>query len=876
MAKKLNAEDFLDVKGLTDQLAQVISQSFKKGTREAFIGKNFIDELNDQLKDFTKQQQARAVSEQVVQRAIRESISERQAELAVVSELAVEQNRAAIAELEAKKKAIQAQIQNRNLTDETIKQLIISARVYKENIESLAIENAEIKKLTAERKKQIDQEEQFDKARKAQEHYRENLKEITKEAKELTGSLGKFLDTVKSIATDGTVGALIFFTKMNQAREAVVEGYREIREEGFSITQALGKTTQNVGVYFSTWGVGFKEAMEAQKGLVEALGSTSDVTAEVVGNAAQLGKTYGISEEAAGKLTGQLMNMPGATAETANNTLEFAGNLAKAAKVAPGAVMSSIANSAEEVALYSKDGGKNIATTAVAAKKLGVEFSTLAKATESLLDFENSINKQMEASVLLGREINLDRARELALSGDLVGATQEMLQNIGGEAEFNRMNVLQRKALADSMGVSVQELSKMVKNQDKLASLTEEQREALANGDASLDEILSKTGGFVGKLKDGLLTAGGLFGSFKMIKDGLTGAVGVGKQFADSLKEGKGFMGSIVDGIKNFVGLAPKGTMSKAAEAESKIPKDAGKTTGGLTGAVEKIDAKKLLAGSAALVLTAGAVFVFAKAAQEFANVSWESIGKAVVGMIALVGALALIGAVMMSGVGAGAILAGAAAMLVMASALFVMGKAIQEMATGFNSFLPALQQLAPMANQIADLGLSFAAVGAGMVALGAASMVAFPGLMLTSLALGVMLPSLMLIAQIGQMGGLSIVSEGLMQLSTVAPGLGLVAMSLMSISAGLGAVALSGLAALPVIGALTALATVAPALSALAESFGGIGGEQGGEQDDKMDLLISEIRELKQIASKGGVINLDGRKVGDVLRLSVNSSNIR
>ena len=41
---------------------------------------------------------------------------------------------------------------------------------------------------------------------------------------------------------------------------------------------------------------------------------------------------------------------------------------------------------------------------------------------------------------------------------------QEILRAVGGEAEFNKMNVLQRKALAESVGVNVEQLSRLVRN----------------------------------------------------------------------------------------------------------------------------------------------------------------------------------------------------------------------------------------------------------------------------------------------------------------------------------------------------------------------------------------------------------------------------
>ena len=38
------------------------------------------------------------------------------------------------------------------------------------------------------------------------------------------------------------------------------------------------------------------------------------------------------------------------------------------------------------------------------------------------------------------------------------------MKQVGGEVEFNKMNVIQRKALADSVGVNVEQLSRLVRN----------------------------------------------------------------------------------------------------------------------------------------------------------------------------------------------------------------------------------------------------------------------------------------------------------------------------------------------------------------------------------------------------------------------------
>ena len=70
---------------------------------------------------------------------------------------------------------------------------------------------------------------------------------------------------------------------------------------------------------------------------------------------------------------------------------------------------------------------------------------------------------------MIGKQLNFQRARQLALEGDIAGATKEVVSQLGSEAEFNKLNVLQRESLAKSIGVSVGELSKLVGQTDKLS-----------------------------------------------------------------------------------------------------------------------------------------------------------------------------------------------------------------------------------------------------------------------------------------------------------------------------------------------------------------------------------------------------------------------
>ena len=137
-----------------------------------------------------------------------------------------------------------------------------------------------------------------------------------------------------------------------------------------------------------------------------------------------------------------------------------------------------------------------------AARKLGLDMSAVASVTESLLDFETSIEKSMEASMLLGRSINTDRARMLAIQGDQAGMMKEILKQVGGEAEFNKMNVLQRRALAESIGVNVEQLSRLVRNNQASASGQITQ----ADGANNMEKLTSVSNTFLESM-DGSLRA---------------------------------------------------------------------------------------------------------------------------------------------------------------------------------------------------------------------------------------------------------------------------------------------------------------------------------------------------------------------------------
>jgi hypothetical protein len=93
------------------------------------------------------------------------------------------------------------------------------------------------------------------------------------------------------------------------------------------------------------------------------------------------------------------------------------------------------------------------------AKKLGLTLDQVSKVGSSLLDFESSISAEMEAELLTGKDLNLEKAREFALNHDIAGLTQEIAKNGITAEKFASMNVIQQEAIAKTLGMSANELA---------------------------------------------------------------------------------------------------------------------------------------------------------------------------------------------------------------------------------------------------------------------------------------------------------------------------------------------------------------------------------------------------------------------------------
>ena len=114
----------------------------------------------------------------------------------------------------------------------------------------------------------------------------------------------------------------------------------------------------------------------------------------------------------------------------------------------------------------------------VQAKRFGLELNNLNGIASSLLDFETSIGAELEAELLTGKSLNLEKARAAALTGDQNTLMREIANAAGSLNDFENMNVLARQSLAQSLGLNVDQMSEMLLKQEAINQLGAEGEKA--------------------------------------------------------------------------------------------------------------------------------------------------------------------------------------------------------------------------------------------------------------------------------------------------------------------------------------------------------------------------------------------------------------
>ena len=225
-------------------------------------------------------------------------------------------------------------------------------------------------------------------------------------------------------------------------------------------TEGILKANQSINASFQTAAVLNNDILVGATSILDAQVMSAEATSQLAGDAARLGMTFDESLK---------------TQEDAVNTV----NSQTGAQISLKGVLEASNKVSGQIRAQLGANPEAIARAVTQAKALGFELEQIAASGAALLEFETSIENELKAELLTGKQLNLEKARLAALTGDYETLTAEIAANVGDFNDFSQMNVLQQEAIATSVGMTADQLANSLVTEENRAQLL---ADAVASG----------------------------------------------------------------------------------------------------------------------------------------------------------------------------------------------------------------------------------------------------------------------------------------------------------------------------------------------------------------------------------------------------------
>lgn len=508
------------------------------------------------------------------------------------------------------------------------------------------------------------------------------------------------------------VGVVLLINKFVDL-EKEAQDFREATGQSYKSSLQLTKEIESSALAARMFGVEMQDVFGSAQSLISVIGSSKLITGQMATDLAVLSKITGITSDNAAGVYKQFAATGRATSKSAidmANTLAYTSQLMG---VPMDVMFADVAESGEFIAQYMGQTNREISKTAVQARLLGLTMKDVESITSSIMDFEGSIEKELMASILVGKQLNFNYARQLAFNGKVGEATKEVMRQVGTLDEFNKLNPIAAKSLADAAGLTVEKLRDSLYTQKLIATAEGDYKKELQRAQDILDGTIKMSEAERmaqdranlsnrGALKE-LSDAWGQIGASltKIVLPAIQGISFILKGLADfillnifapidSLTNGTDswvnkllkavwvilmIAGALLS-IKLVLGSINILTSKILSGGAGGVAGGAGGRGGGFLGKIfGGLSNKSMLSGAASILIMSGAIWVFAKALQELQKNDklWETLTVAIIGLVALASVARLLGQATPE------ILVGSLAIGILAGALWVLGKAINE-----------------------------------------------------------------------------------------------------------------------------------------------------------------------------------------------------
>ena len=406
--------------------------------------------------------------------------------------------------------------QDNIITEKKLSQLRKRAELDRDNL-ALAIKNGNLKgaELTAA-KNSVTEADKYLKiidetSTKAEEMRQNSGVQLFGGLEELSGKLG--LGKFSSVFQDASKAAQLTAKAGGKGSKALLSGFKAM---GPALKKALGPLAliamavdalkgadKAVGDMAKGMNMTYQDALAMKREMTDAANASGNIfvtSAKLAETLVSINSALGTSvqlndellvqftemREMAGFTNEELMGIANLSLTTGENMDGITGEFMAQAKMSAlqnGVILNTkqLTKEIKDVSVattlsLSKNPGL-IAQAVSTTKALGMEMSKVEGIADSLLDFESSISNELQAELLLNKNLNLEKARQAALNNDIATLAQEISSQIGDSTEFSKMNRIQQDALAKSVGMNREELAKTLYVQEQLAGATGEQAE---------------------------------------------------------------------------------------------------------------------------------------------------------------------------------------------------------------------------------------------------------------------------------------------------------------------------------------------------------------------------------------------------------------
>ena len=297
----------------------------------------------------------------------------------------------------------------------------------------------------------------------------EEMKRITEETGKVPGKLqaakiqlNALGDIIGKLALAALVKAALDLNKALVETQRVT-GYT--KAETTALNYEIQAASAAQGEFYTT-------SVDVLKTVTEITKQTG-ILGDVLGTEALVGASVlrdqmGLSAEAAGQFAASAAISGQEVQATASGVFDSVNAFNKQNKTALSAqqILEETAKVSKEIGATFGFNQAEIAKAATAAKALGMTLEDVKGVSKQLLDFESSIQNELQAELLTGKDLNLEKARQLALNNDLAGLAEELKKQNISALEFSKMNAFQQEATAKAMGMSTEQLAKTLYQQE--------------------------------------------------------------------------------------------------------------------------------------------------------------------------------------------------------------------------------------------------------------------------------------------------------------------------------------------------------------------------------------------------------------------------